>query len=183
MERLAFGIRAQRRARRQRLKRRIAFASIAATLLGVPGATFGVNLIERALGPDLARPAEGAETTEAVASMLKFRAKAFETRPPEATAPAEEAVQHPEPTSAYELIVAAANEFGLDPEYLVSVAQCESDLNPYAYNPAGYHGLFQFDQTTWADYGYGDIYDPAAQARAAARLIAAGQTSRWPNCA
>ena len=182
MERLAFGIRAQRRARRQRLKRRVAFLSLAATLLGVPGATFGINLIERALGPELVRPVGGAETTEAVAPMLRFRSRAFETRPPE-DEPVQSTAQQPEPVSSYELITAAALEFGLDPDYLVSVAQCESNLNPYAYSPAGYHGLFQFDQTTWADYGYGDIYDPAAQARTAARLIAAGQTSRWPNCA
>jgi len=52
-----------------------------------------------------------------------------------------------------------------------------------AYNAAGYHGLFQFDEQTWAAYGYGDIYDPTAQSRTAARLIAAGESSRWPNCA
>jgi hypothetical protein len=65
----------------------------------------------------------------------------------------------------------------------LSVADCESTLNPTAYNAAGYHGLFQFDQTTWSAYGYGSIYDPVAQSRTAARLIAAGQQSRWPNCA
>ncbi len=86
-------------------------------------------------------------------------------------------------TSTTGVISAAALEFGLDPAYLISVASCESGLNPTAYNPAGYHGLFQFDQTTWAAYGYGSIYDPTAQARTAARLIAAGQGSRWPNCA
>ena len=81
------------------------------------------------------------------------------------------------------IITSAAAEFGLSADYLLSVAQCESNYNPYAYNPAGYHGLFQFDFSTWEAYGYGDIYDPAAQARTAARLIAAGQTDRWPNCA
>jgi soluble lytic murein transglycosylase-like protein len=85
--------------------------------------------------------------------------------------------------SITEIIYAAAAEFGLSGEYLLSVASCESGLDPQAYNPAGYHGLFQFDQQTWAAYGYGSIYDPVAQARTAARLLAAGQASRWPNCA
>ena len=82
------------------------------------------------------------------------------------------------------IITSAAIEFGLDPGYLLSVATCESTLNPQAYNPAGpYYGLFQFDATTWAAYGYGSYYDPVANARTAAELIAAGQGSRWPNCA
>jgi soluble lytic murein transglycosylase-like protein len=85
--------------------------------------------------------------------------------------------------SLAEIIYNAASEFGLDGGYLYSVASCESGLNVQAYNGAGYHGLFQFDQSTWSAYGYGSIYDPTAQARTAARLIAAGQSSRWPNCA
>ena len=195
MQRLHFGLRAQRRARRQKLKRRVALASIGATLIGFPGATFGLNLVERALGSGEVQPVRGAETTESAASMLRFKSKLFETRPasPEPTpTPAETAETAEVATTAtvaaptgsiYDLIAAAAAEFGLDPDYLYSVAECESGLNPGAYNAAGYHGLFQFDQTTWAAYGYGDIYDPAAQARTAARLIAAGQSSRWPNCA
>lgn len=81
------------------------------------------------------------------------------------------------------IIYDAAAEFGISGEYLLSVAYCESTLNPNAYNAGGYHGLFQFDFTTWNAYGYGDIYNPVAQARTAARLLAAGQSSRWPNCA
>lgn len=82
-----------------------------------------------------------------------------------------------------QVIYDAATEFGLYGTYLLSVAECESSLNPLAYNAAGYHGLFQFDQQTWAAYGYGDIYDPIAQARTAASLLARGHHSRWPNCA
>jgi hypothetical protein len=85
--------------------------------------------------------------------------------------------------SITEIIHAAAAEHGVDGDYLVSIAECESGLDPNAYNSAGYHGLFQYDQTTWAAYGDGDIFDPAAQAEATAKLIADGQSSRWPNCA
>jgi soluble lytic murein transglycosylase-like protein len=81
-----------------------------------------------------------------------------------------------------QIITDAANEFGLAPSYLLSVAECESGFNPRAYNDAGYYGLFQFDRQTWEAYGYGDIYNPVAQSRTAARLIAAGQEERWPNC-
>ncbi|MDQ4145325.1 MAG: transglycosylase family protein, partial [Actinomycetota bacterium] len=82
-----------------------------------------------------------------------------------------------------DIVYEAAAEFGIDGDYLLSVARCESALHQYAYNVGGYHGLFQFDFQTWGAYGYGDIYDPVAQARTAARLIADGQTQRWPNCA
>jgi soluble lytic murein transglycosylase-like protein len=66
---------------------------------------------------------------------------------------------------------------------LLSIAQCESGLNPSAVNPAGYHGLFQFATSTWASQGYGgDIYDPVAQSRTAARMISEGGQSAWANC-
>ena len=85
--------------------------------------------------------------------------------------------------SITETIYAAAAEFGLDGDYLLSVAACESDLDPGAVNEVGYYGLFQFDEPTWTAYGYGSIWDPIAQSRTAARLLAAGEADRWPNCA
>ena len=85
--------------------------------------------------------------------------------------------------SVAEIIETAALEFGIEPGYLISIAECESGSDPSAYNSAGYHGLFQYDDSTWEAYGYGSIWDPVAQARTTAELIAAGQSSRWPNCA
>ena len=84
--------------------------------------------------------------------------------------------------SVEDIIYSAAAEYGVDGGYMVAIANCESGLNPRAVSPAGYYGLFQFDQQTWAEYGSGSIYDPVAQARATARLISMGQSSRWPNC-
>ena len=134
-----------------------------------------------------------------VASSTKFRREVFKARPtPPKPKPKPEPIPEPTPApveeepvapaapaggSVTDIIYAAAAEFGLDGGYLVSVASCESGLDPGAVNPAGYHGLFQFDEQTWGAYGYGSIYDPTAQARTAARLLAAGQSSRWPNCA
>jgi soluble lytic murein transglycosylase-like protein len=81
------------------------------------------------------------------------------------------------------VIYAAASHAGISGSYLLSIAHCESSLNPQAYSPSGYYGLFQFDRPTWSAFGYGSIYDPVAQSETAARLVAAGETSRWPNCA
>lgn len=85
--------------------------------------------------------------------------------------------------SISEIIHQAAAEFGISGDWMVSIAVCESGLDPRAYNSAGYHGLFQYDEATWAEYGYGSIWDPVAQARTTAKLLAMGQSSRWPNCA
>jgi soluble lytic murein transglycosylase-like protein len=104
-----------------------------------------------------------------------------EERAEEAAAPAPEPA--PEPGTVSGIIAAAAAEYGLDADYLTSVAWCESSLDPGAVSPAGYYGLFQFDQSTWAAYGYGSIYDPVAQSRTAARMIAGGLSEKWPNCA
>ncbi len=79
-------------------------------------------------------------------------------------------------------IDAAAIEFGLSPDYLRSAAMCESTLDPLAFHSYGYHGLFQFDLVTWEEFGYGYIYEPVAQARTTAMLLARGEYSRWPNC-
>ena len=62
------------------------------------------------------------------------------------------------------------------------VAHCESGFNPRAYNPAGpYYGLFQFLMGTFkaTPYGSGDIYDPVANANAAAWKWAHGGAGAW----
>jgi soluble lytic murein transglycosylase-like protein len=158
--------------------------------VGLPGAGVGVQLVSKLAGSRALAPMNrGVDATEsAAATTLRFRSTVFENRPTPASGT-------PAPTSApavasaapqgsmSQIIYSAAAEFGIGGDYLLSVASCESDLDPQAYNAAGYYGLFQFDQTTWSAYGYGSIYDPTAQARTAARLLAAGQSSRWPNCA
>jgi len=176
--------------RKARLKRRLKRAALATWALTVIGALAGVPFIDSGFGMPLAQrlePEGGIETTESATSMLRFRTTMFKTRPsptPTPTPSETEAEVAPPPAGSIAgIIYAAAAEFGIDGGYLYSVASCESALNPSAVNGAGYYGLFQFDQSTWAVYGYGSIYDPTAQARTAARLLAAGQASRWPNCA
>ena len=194
MERLTFGARARRKARLKRLKPWMWLASILMMAMGVPGANFGADTLQRLSGFDRSE-LRGIETSESAAGLMKFRGGTFQARPPatpeptptptpapEVAAPAP--VAPPAPAGSITAIIyAAAEEYGLSGGYLLSVAACESGLNPSAVNPAGYHGLFQFSLGTWAANGYGSIYDPVAQARTAARMIAAGGASRWPNCA
>lgn len=191
MKRLRFGRRARRRAA---LKRHLVMSVLLTTgalLVGVPASTGplqALGIIEGDL-PANGRPTgTEVEASESHVSIVRFRREVFERRePPARPASIEGAVGEPAPVapsgSIEEIISSAAIEFGLDPGYLLSVATCESRLVPSAYNAAGYHGLFQFDEQTWGAYGYGDIYDPTAQSRTAARLIASGQSERWPNCA
>lgn len=194
---LHFGARARAKARTMRLRTRLGLLGLIAAVIGLPGANAGWDLVTGALSPDrqvTAADLGGVTTSESAASILRFRRKVFQNRPTPTPTPtkAKERAAEPPPSpdamaayggSVTEILYASAAEFGLDAGYLVSVASCESGLNPAAVNPAGYHGLFQFDNTTWAAYGYGSIYDATAQARTAARMLAAGMASRWPNCA
>ena len=197
MERLSFGARARRRARFKRLKPWMLVASILLMAMGVPGANVGADALQRLSGFDRSE-LRGIETSESAAGLMKFRSGTFQARPPATPAPTPTPTPAPEPAvevaaapvappapagSITAIIYAAAEEYGLSGTYLLSVAACESGLNPSAVNPAGYHGLFQFSTGTWAANGYGSIYDPVAQARTAARMLAAGGASRWPNCA
>jgi soluble lytic murein transglycosylase-like protein len=81
------------------------------------------------------------------------------------------------------IITAAAQAEGVDPSWLISTAECESGLNPNAYNGAGpYDGLFQFLPSTFAAHGGGDIWDPTQQAQIAATMFANGESGEWPVC-
>ena len=187
MKHLSFAARARRSASRRRVARRLVLGlwitCIFGAAAGIPFANAGLSVGNSLV--DRFRPDGGIETSESAVGMMRFRSASFRTRPTPSPTPTEaaEPAYVPPAGSIAEIIYAAADEFGLDGSYLYSVASCESGMNVQAYNAAGYHGLFQFDQSTWASYGYGSIYDPVAQARTAARLIAAGQASRWPNCA
>jgi SLT domain-containing protein len=66
---------------------------------------------------------------------------------------------------------------------LISTAECESGLNPNAYNGSGpYEGLFQFLPSTFRAHGGTDIWDPTQQAQIAATMFANGQSGEWPVC-
>ena len=164
--------------------------------IGLPSPGVGFEFLSGLVGGargDTRISSAAIETTQSAENLMKFRREIFDGRPTPKPSPSEaESGEIAEETveaapsyggSITDIIYAAAAEYGIDGAYMVSIATCESGLNPSAYNAAGYHGLFQYDDTTWAAYGYGSIYDPVAQARTTAELLAAGQSSRWPNCA
>ncbi len=78
-------------------------------------------------------------------------------------------------------ITDAANAYNQSPDDMIRVARCESGLNPYAVGSGIYYGLFQFVPSTFAGtpYGDGDIFDPAANANAAAWMWAQGRKGEW----
>lgn len=85
--------------------------------------------------------------------------------------------------SIQQIIINAANEFGVPPSYLLSVASCESGFNPNASN-GSHFGLFQFLPSTYAAYaplaGAGpDYWNPTNNARTAAYMFAHGQSGQW----
>lgn len=84
-----------------------------------------------------------------------------------------------QPTDVQEIIIQAANSHGVDPNWLLRVAACESGFNIYAHNPSGATGLFQFMPSTFYGNGGTDIYSATDQANIAAKMFAAGQSGQW----
>lgn len=81
-----------------------------------------------------------------------------------------------------QIIYAAADKYGQPRADMLRVAQCESVLDPNAVNPAsGVSGLFQFLPSTWATTPYAnqDIFDPVANANAAAWMWSVGRRNEW----
>ena len=123
-----------------------------------------------------------------------------EAAPTAEAAPTEEAASEPEaadtqaaaqPSSSrgasseeeiIRIIHEAADSYGQNREDMVRVARCESGLDPNAVGGGGaYHGLFQFVPSTFAGTPYGDqnIYDPWANANAAAWMWSEGRRNEW----
>jgi uncharacterized protein YraI len=79
------------------------------------------------------------------------------------------------------IIYDAADRYGQSRSAMLRVAECESNLDPYAVNPSGSYGLFQFIRSTWESTPFGnkDIFDPEANANAAAWMWSEGRKSEW----
>ena len=165
MQEPVFGARARRKRRRVQLRARIALAAWIISLLTAGGAA-------------LTQVKAPAYSLQGAIRLQSAFIAAADTRPePEA------GTRPRRPSDPVErAIYLAARRFGVERSYLRSLASCESDLDPGASSPAGYYGLFQFDEETWSEHGNGSIWNPFAQARTAARLLAAGEHERWPNC-
>lgn len=80
------------------------------------------------------------------------------------------------------IIHEAADHYGQDREDMLRVARCESDLVSKAVNSVGgSYGLFQFKPFTWDSTPYAeyDIFDPRANAYAAAWMWSVGRRNEW----
>lgn len=79
------------------------------------------------------------------------------------------------------IISNAADRYGQNRDDMLRVARCESALDPYAVNPSGSYGLFQFIRSTWESTPFGneDIFDPVANANAAGWMWKQGRQSEW----
>lgn len=65
--------------------------------------------------------------------------------------------------------------------WLYRIPGCESGWNPYAFNPSGSSGLYQFLPSTWrtTPYGWRSIWRAKWQALAAAWMVLRGRTGEW----
>jgi predicted nucleic acid-binding Zn-ribbon protein len=78
------------------------------------------------------------------------------------------------------IIRTAASTYGANGDQMVRVAQCESGLNPRAYDAySGASGLFQFMPGTFYGHGGHDIWDPTDQSNVAAKMFAQAQSGAW----
>jgi len=83
----------------------------------------------------------------------------------------------------------AARKYGISEDYFVSIAKCESTMNPTAVNKAYYEnghpsGLFQhisgYYPARAQKYGYStDVFDAYSNANVTAAMFADGLTNLW----
>lgn len=82
-----------------------------------------------------------------------------------------------------QIIRDAAIQYGQNADEMLTVAKCESNFVPTAYNASGpYYGLFQFLCSTFKDftpYDNRNLYNPKANALAAAYMWSKGYQNHW----
>lgn len=80
-----------------------------------------------------------------------------------------------------QIIYDAADRYRQPRADMLRVAECESNLDPYAVNPSGSYGLFQFIDSTWQSTPYADrdVFDPRANANAAGWMWSVGRRGEW----
>src|SRR5215831_6226550 len=129
--------------------------------------------------------AEAAQAAAAAKAAADAQAKARAARAatPGTPAPAATSTTTYPAGSIQDIITKAFTPFGATAvAWGLRVAKCESGYNPRAYNPAGpYYGLFQFLMSTFnaTPFKGQDIYDPVANAGAAAWKYSQGGAGAW----
>lgn len=70
---------------------------------------------------------------------------------------------------------------GWQAQWMHRIPGCESGWSPYAHNPSGASGLYQFMPSTWwtTRYGRRSIWSAKWQALAAASMVRDHQQNQW----
>jgi hypothetical protein len=127
----------------------------------------------------LAAEAEAAAAAKAAADAKARAARASAAPAP----PAATSIPSYPPGTVQDIITKAFTPLGATAvAWGLRVAKCESGYNPRAYNGAGpYYGLFQFLMSTFkaTPFGGQDVYDPVANAGAAAWKYSQGGAGSW----
>jgi hypothetical protein len=130
----------------------------------------------------LAAEAEAAAAARAAAD-AKARAAARSGAQAASAPPAATSIPSYPPGTVQDIITKAFTPLGATAvAWGLRVAKCESGYNPRAYNGSGpYYGLFQFLMSTFkaTPFGGQDIYDPVANAGAAAWKYSQGGAGAW----
>jgi hypothetical protein len=137
---------------------------------------------DRLVAAEAEAAAAAAAQAAAQQAALQAQARAAARSTP-APAPTATAIPSYPPGTVQDIITRAFTPYGATAvAWGLRVARCESGYNPRAYNPAGpYYGLFQFLMSTFkaTPYGGQDIYDPVANASAAAWKYGQGGAGAW----
>jgi hypothetical protein len=85
------------------------------------------------------------------------------------------------PRGCVEQAIRAHGLSGWKAAWMRRIPGCESGWNPYAHNPSGSSGLYQFMPGTWRGTPYGrySIWSAKHQALAAAWMIKQGRSREW----
>src|SRR5215472_10098619 len=130
-----------------------------------------------------AEAAAAAKAAADAAAKAKAARIASQANPATGPGPAPTSIPSYPAGSIQDIITKAFSPFGATAvAWGLRVAKCESGYNPRAYNPAGpYYGLFQFLMSTFnaTPFKGQDVYDPVANASAAAWKYSQGGASAW----
>ena len=90
------------------------------------------------------------------------------------------AIAVPSVAAIKQIILSASKRYGVPYGRLLSVAECESGLNPLAVNrSSGATGLLLFMTDTFYGHGGTDLWSATQQANTAAQMFSIGESSEW----
>lgn len=74
-------------------------------------------------------------------------------------------------------------EEGYETDWALFISDCESGFDPFAINPAGYYGLFQYSPSTYKNCGGTDIWDWSEQIIVTKKcMFDGGRQDEFPYC-